>query len=338
MNPFSYPVCKQMIDISGKRTPVYKDYVIRLLTEEPNAAFYVKRQFDSTLQSWDHNCEYYIANHIWKSHRRDQYLALRNDVIQSNYEMFQFVFYRNHTRYKQIDYQRYPYVSQDVDYIASYTLKDLLSMVEPLQKRNNAFTDMKQADILSEKNGNYAFGEKPKDYFDRPKPLKSKPKMTDTTSKLNTDALSSTRPVYFDDTLNSTFLPVYPEHLPDAFNAYLEEKLPMTLDVFDQVRKQYEKQWIPGCYVIYDMIEKKYYVGQAKDVWGRVQQHISGASCKNKNPQTIDVNLKIKKHQAMIRVIKIGTADIVDLNEMERRLIAAYDSYRNGYNLTKGNG
>ncbi len=105
------------------------------------------------------------------------------------------------------------------------------------------------------------------------------------------------------------------------------------------IEKKQSKVTIPGCYIIYDEVEQKIYVGQAKNVYGRVKEHIDGRSLYSKNPQMIDKNLCELRHSALIRIIPAFDAGFSDLNEMERVLIAAYDCIEpKGYNLTKGNG
>ena len=119
-NPFQYPHVIVDFDISGKRQPVYEDYV---------------DAFDEVLNIWDSGCKYYLDHClIWKSHRTDLYKAMRDTVIQNNYEMFEFIFSRNQTRYHQQNYQRYAYTVQNTDKILTFTLTDMFNICDELEE------------------------------------------------------------------------------------------------------------------------------------------------------------------------------------------------------------
>lgn len=146
------------------------------------------------------------------------------------------------------------------------------------------------------------------------------------------------------DSINSKstqLLPLYPNVLPIGMVQYLYEKRPMSISVFEQgyqYNKCENKTAYPGCYILYDADANKYYVGQSNDIWRRVHEHIVGKRNKNQKMQPIDNAISVG-HTVYIRLMIIGTGNIYDLNEMERVLIAAYNSVSpNGYNLTKGNG
>ncbi|MBR1610318.1 MAG: GIY-YIG nuclease family protein, partial [Methanobrevibacter sp.] len=91
---------------------------------------------------------------------------------------------------------------------------------------------------------------------------------------------------------------------------------------------------IPGCYIIYNQRTDKYYVGQSGDLFRRLKEHLDGRGSGGKR---IDFEMA-SNDPVLIRWLPCFDAGYRDLNEMERDLIAAYDSYNNGYNLTKGNG
>lgn len=143
-NPFQYPHIIVDFDISGKRQPVYEDYVDEWINNLTNHRQSIKDAFDEVLNSWDSKCKYYLDHClIWKSHRTDLYEAMRNIVIQNSYEMFEFIFSRNQTRYRQQDYQRYAYTVQNTDNILTFTLTDMLNICDELEEINYETTRTK---------------------------------------------------------------------------------------------------------------------------------------------------------------------------------------------------
>ena len=98
----------------------------------------------------------------------------------------------------------------------------------------------------------------------------------------------------------------------------------------------YEK--IIGCYVIHNVENDKYYVGQSKDVIKRItKQHFDGAKVKNIifAEDYYKSNLENKDDLFEVKIIRCETKDELDRTEME--LIEEYDSFNNGYNGTNGN-
>ncbi len=96
----------------------------------------------------------------------------------------------------------------------------------------------------------------------------------------------------------------------------------------------YEK--IVGCYIIHNIENDRYYIGQSKDVYKRLSQHFNGMvpnniifaedyySCKNSREDLFAV-----------KIIPLKTKD--ELDKTERELIARYDAFNSGYNKTAGN-
>lgn len=89
-----------------------------------------------------------------------------------------------------------------------------------------------------------------------------------------------------------------------------------------------------GCYVLYNIDKNKAYVGQSGKVPSRVYAHLTGGGCSF---------IQQAFHAGdIIEICMIDKSDTryasdFDLNRFERELIAAYDAYDNGYNLTRGN-
>ena len=98
---------------------------------------------------------------------------------------------------------------------------------------------------------------------------------------------------------------------------------------------QANKHSFGGCYILHNMQDDTVYVGQSVDVPSRVYQHFSDSGCHGVYDDFCD-------KQADFEICMIDKDDTkyardADLNRFERELIAAYDAYRSGYNLTRGN-
>lgn len=99
--------------------------------------------------------------------------------------------------------------------------------------------------------------------------------------------------------------------------------------------RQANKHSFGGCYILRNMQTGIVYVGQSVDVPSRVYQHFSDSGCHG-------VYDDFCNKQADFEICMIDKDDTKyeyddDLNRFERELIAAYDAYRSGYNLTRGN-
>ena len=131
-------------------------------------------------------------------------------------------------------------------------------------------------------------------------------------------------------------MPVKANKLPSEFLTYFAENKPITAQQFKNDELGLKRKAVPGCYVIYDVVERKYYVGQAGNLWRRMSEHLNKGKFLKGTCYQIDENIR-NGHKVYIRIITIGVGNIIDLDEMERKLIDAYDSYHHGYNLTQGN-
>ena len=86
-----------------------------------------------------------------------------------------------------------------------------------------------------------------------------------------------------------------------------------------------------GVYVIYNQTRGMYYVGQAKRMIFRVNQHFTGHG-------NGDVYADYKYgNQFLIRLISLSDSGYSDLDRLERDMISMYDAYNSGYNRTSGN-
>lgn len=85
-----------------------------------------------------------------------------------------------------------------------------------------------------------------------------------------------------------------------------------------------------GIYVIRNTTKNKYYVGQSKDIVGRVRTHLRGAG---NGAVYADY---INGHRISVSVVPFDNQIFEDLNEMERYYIAFYDAWTKGYNRNPG--
>lgn len=87
-----------------------------------------------------------------------------------------------------------------------------------------------------------------------------------------------------------------------------------------------------GVYIIYNIDKDKFYVGQAKRLLYRINQHFTGHG----NP---DVYVDYRQGDSFrIAMIKLIDSGYEDLDKLEKDKIREYHAYEQGYNKTKGNG
>lgn len=86
-----------------------------------------------------------------------------------------------------------------------------------------------------------------------------------------------------------------------------------------------------GVYVIHNTTKDKYYVGQAKRLFFRINQHFSGTG-------NAYVFADYQYGDAFtIKIIPLASSGQSDLDLLERQLISYYNAYTNGYNRNRGN-
>ena len=86
-----------------------------------------------------------------------------------------------------------------------------------------------------------------------------------------------------------------------------------------------------GVYILYNETKNMYYIGQAKKILDRVNQHFTGHG-------NGDVYADWKYGDKFkIRMIALKGSGFKTLNELERNTIRTYNSYSKGYNKTRGN-
>lgn len=89
---------------------------------------------------------------------------------------------------------------------------------------------------------------------------------------------------------------------------------------------------VVGVYILLNINKCKHYVGQAKRVYFRVNQHFTGKG----NPEVYADFMYGNNFR--IKIIRLGDSGYYDLDKLEKDMIAKYDAYHSGYNKTVGNG
>ncbi len=114
------------------------------------------------------------------------------------------------------------------------------------------------------------------------------------------------------------------------FDAFLSKCDELTPDEFFEI-KPLQKGDIVGVYVIHNETRDMYYVGQAKKLFFRVNQHFTGHG-------NGDVYADYKYGDDFsIKIIKLTDSGYSDIDLLEKHMIEKYDAYNSGYNRTSGN-
>ncbi len=133
--PFKYPMIRIDVNLTGKRQPSYNNYIDEWIIR--NKDIDIEARYKYELEQWDNKCEEYLKKTlIWRRHKRKLYEEIREKVYKKDYTMFFFVFYRNRTRYKQINYERTPYIVPNTDKVLKYSLPEILSIDDELKSVN----------------------------------------------------------------------------------------------------------------------------------------------------------------------------------------------------------
>ena len=114
---------------------MYDDYIDEWIIGLYSHDKEIHRKYDNAIENFDKQCTNYIEHHIlWKKHKFELYKSMRNEATAQSYKMFNFKFNRNQTRYKQVNYQRYPYTVKNTVCIIEASLNDLIDVNDELKE------------------------------------------------------------------------------------------------------------------------------------------------------------------------------------------------------------
>lgn len=124
------------------------------------------------------------------------------------------------------------------------------------------------------------------------------------------------------------------EHREDLvmenLDIFLSECGDITPEEFFEVKKV-QKGDMVGVYVIHNESRDMYYVGQAKKLFFRINQHFTGHG-------NGDVYADYKYGDDFsIKIIRLTESGYSDIDQLEKDLIEKYDACVSGYNKTAGN-
>ena len=120
-NPFRYPYFTKEFDVSGRRKPSIEDEIENWLCDQ-SAWENIERHLE-TVKQWKEAAQAKV-DRSWLRKRRQRQLERTVDDESE----FQFVMTRRQTRYKQINYTRYPYtvtVTEDFESMSFDELEEI---------------------------------------------------------------------------------------------------------------------------------------------------------------------------------------------------------------------
>lgn len=118
--------------------------------------------------------------------------------------------------------------------------------------------------------------------------------------------------------------------IEENFTRFVMSSNSISPDVFFDIKSQ-QKGDIVGVYILHNKTKDMYYVGQAKRIFFRLNQHFTGHG-------NGDVYADYKYGDDFaIKIIKLSESGYSDLDKLEKDLIDKYDAYNSGYNRTSGN-
>ncbi len=114
------------------------------------------------------------------------------------------------------------------------------------------------------------------------------------------------------------------------FNNFINSNSAITPKEFFAIKSRQSGD-VVGAYIIYNKTKDMYYIGQAKRLFFRVNQHFTGHG-------NGDVYADYKYGDDFtIQIIKLSDSGYSDLDKLEKDLIEKYDAFNLGYNRTSGN-
>lgn len=132
-NPFTYPLIKNTIDISGRKKPSYDECIDQWIID--HKSYDINKNYERVLNQWNSNNERILNGVIiGKKYKAEICDNMEHRVMSDEYPIFQFVFIRKQTRYKQINYQKIAYKVDNVEHVSELTLNDMLKIENSLKK------------------------------------------------------------------------------------------------------------------------------------------------------------------------------------------------------------
>ncbi len=118
--------------------------------------------------------------------------------------------------------------------------------------------------------------------------------------------------------------------LQNKTDVFLNSIQDITPEEFFEIRNR-QKGDIVGVYIIHNETNDKYYVGQAKKLFFRINQHFTGHG-------NGDVYADYRfGDDFSIKIIKLSDSGYDDIDKLEKDMIEKYNAYSSGYNRTSGN-
>jgi hypothetical protein len=126
------------------------------------------------------------------------------------------------------------------------------------------------------------------------------------------------------------FLDYHQKLLDLKFDAFNADNKPLTPDEFFKFKEKQDGD-VVGVYIIHNKSKNMYYVGQAKRLFFRLNQHFTGHG-----NGVVYADYKYGD-DFTIQMIKLSDSGYYDLDKLEKDMIQKYDAYNSGYNRTSGN-
>lgn len=131
--PFKYPAIEQIINVSGRKKPSYNDCVDQWIID--NQDYDILENYNRELKNWEEECRIYIKRTLlWRRHKEKIYKEILEEVKDKKYNFFRFVFIRQQTRYKQKNYKKISYQVDNIEYVAGFTLLQMLEIDDELEE------------------------------------------------------------------------------------------------------------------------------------------------------------------------------------------------------------
>ena len=118
--------------------------------------------------------------------------------------------------------------------------------------------------------------------------------------------------------------------MQENMDDFLNRSESITPEEFFEI-KQHQKGDVVGVYIIHNETNDQYYVGQAKKLFFRINQHFTGHG-------NGDVYADYKYGDDFsIKILRLSESGYDDIDQLEKDMIEKYHAFSSGYNRTTGN-